>query len=158
MLKPDKHLFESDDDRESRLRTQEVVADLAQGRTLRVGTLVATLVIGYSAYLYWAVIVPSDGTPTTIGALLFKILLIALIAGIPFFVMAWIDPRWRSHHAATIAVAAWLIVFVLFSMKWGAACPKVAIFFFIPLTLGALVGHNIGMFNHPETFDPDKEL
>ena len=129
-----------------------------QGRWLRVGVFLAVIAILYWLYLRWVFAPNPDGDNTiTFGGIFLRIFVIALIGGLPFFVMAWLDPVWRSKHAAQVSLGTWLVVFTIFSnSRWGLTCPVAAVFFFIPLTLGALAGHNIGMFRHPETFDQEE--
>ncbi|QJR15635.1 hypothetical protein [Usitatibacter palustris] len=155
MLKRQDDIFDREDEGAMSARDREHFEQIAQGRTTRVAMLVGSLVVVYSGYLYWAIVMPPTGSITFSG-LLGRIVLIALVGGIPFFVMVWYDPTWRSRHAATITLCTWFTVFMIFAMIYNTQCPKIAAFLFIPLTLGALVGHNLGMFRHPETFDPQE--
>lgn len=154
MLKRQDDIFERDGEGLSE-RDREHFEEIAEGRTARVAMLVGSLVVVYSVYLYWAIVAPRADSITFSG-LLGRIALIALVGGIPFFVMVWFDPTWRSRHAATITLCTWFVVFMAFALKYDTQCPKIAVFLFIPLTLGALVGHNLGMFRHPETFDREE--
>ena len=97
-----------------------------------------------------------DAEPTSLGAFLFRILLIAAIAGVPFAVMKWKDRYWTSKMAANLAMGTWGVVFMAFGTLHYSTCPIAAVFFFIPLTLGALIGHNVGKVAHPDDLDePD---
>jgi len=145
-----------DDDDESPAESLSRIADIHRGRWLRVGIFVLLLALMYFLYLRWVFSPKEPGAVITFGGVILRIVVLAAIGSVPFFVMAYLDPVWRSKHAASIAALTWIVVFTIFSnSKWGLTCPAAAIFFFVPFSLGALVGHNLGMFKHPETFDQD---
>lgn len=130
-----------------------------EDRLPAVFALVVVLMVIYGLYLYRLIAMNHEDSVTSFGVFIARILLVSFIGGAPFAVMAWLDPRWRSRHAAEIAIASWVMVFGVFAVVYGAKCPLVAIFLFIPLTFGALVGHNIGTLRHPPTleeFDEDR--
>jgi len=141
------------------LTSMERVLRRYEDRLPAVITLMAVLTVIYGVYLYRLIAINHEDSVTTASAFIAKIFLVAAIGGAPFAVMAWKDARWRSRHAAEIAIATWVMVFSVFAVVYGAKCPLVAIFLFIPFTFGALVGHNIGTLRHPPTleeFDEDR--
>ena len=145
-----------DEDDESPAESLQRIADIHRGRWLRVGIFVTILALMDLLYLRWAFAPNAPDHTITFGGIFLRIFVLAAIGSVPFFVMAWLDPVWRSKHAAWIAAGTWIVVFTLFSnSKWGATCPGAAMFFFVPFSIGALVGHNLGMFRHPETFDQE---
>jgi hypothetical protein len=123
---------------------------------LRVAVFVALLAVLYGLYLRWVITPNPPEHVLTLGGILLRLALLVFMGSVPFFVMAWLDPSWRSKHAAAVAALTWLAVFGAFSITLGAACPAAAAFFFIPFSAGALLGHNVGMFRHPETFDREE--
>lgn len=129
-----------------------------RGRWPRVFLFVGVLAVMFSLYLYNVVgMTPGDRhTTTTLGRFLLNILLVIAIAAVPFAVMAWFNFGWHSRHAAWIAGITWVGVWTAFSIKWGANCPGAAAFLFIPISIGAVIGHNIGLFGHPEQFTQDE--
>src|SRR5262249_57551304 len=124
-------------------------------RLLPLSLLVFSLLVIYGIYLSHLIGVNAthDPEPTTLGAFLGNVLLVSAIAGAPFAIMAYTDKRWRSRHAAEIAVGTWIAVFAFFVARHGGGCPLIAIFLFIPLTFGALAGHAIGTLRHPPVHD-----
>jgi len=145
-----------DDEDESSGPSLSDLAEVHRGRWLRVSIFVLLLAVMDLVYLRWAFSPNAPDAVLTFGGVFLRIFILAAIGSVPFFVMAWLDPVWRSKHAAWIAAGTWIVVFTLFSnSKWGATCPGAAMFFFVPFSIGALVGHNLGMFRHPETFDQE---
>ena len=128
-------------------------------RLFPLSLLVVSLVVIYGIYLSHLVGVNAshDPEPTMLRAFLGRVLLVSAIAGTPFAAMAYMDPRWRSRHAAEIAMGTWALVFGFFVARHGGGCPLIAIFLFIPLTFGALAGHAIGTMRHPPQVDEDDD-
>ena len=94
-----------------------------------------------------------DAEPISLSVFLFRIFLIAAVTGVPFAIMKWKDRYWTSKMAANLAMGTWGVVFMAFGTLHYSTCPIAAVLFFIPLTLGALLGHNVGKMAHPENLD-----